>query len=237
MNQPLKLHERIYNMLRRAQDYTPETADEFKEEQEVLNKVLLAHLDFQEHPPPGHEGFGDMFGSYWERTEQLNAGAGQFFTPMHIVDVMCRITCTPTRGEPQYFSDPTAGCGRFMLGVAKHYHKEVGMYNFLYHNVDIDRRMFVGCTMNAILYGIPSINIWGNTISLEFWEGFAVVQPAGMPTLWYHLDKEAVQQFVPKFTRPKTGLEKFVDVKVAERPERKRRVAEAKPQQSMLGDT
>jgi len=202
ITQSKKLHEKLYAMLKKAKDFTPDTADQFKEEQQLLTKIMVAHIDFQKAPKYGHEEFGDMFGRYLEETEQLNNRAGQFLTPMQVVKMMCAMLLgDPKRDdEPQYISDPAAGCGRFMLGYAAAYHKAIGAYNFIMNNVDVDFRMYVYCTMNAILYGIPSINVWGNSLSLEYWEGFVVFQRfPGLPVEWHHLDKEAIQAFVPKF--------------------------------------
>jgi len=208
-----KLHEKIYKMLRKAPGFTPETAKDFKGEQELLNKIFLAYLDFQKHPPYSQEGFGDMFGEYLIQTEQLYGRAGQFLTPMNVVKMMCQMILNPKlEEEPQYISDPAAGCGRFMIKTAEVYHKEIGAYNFLFHNVDIDHRMYVYCTMNAILYAIPSVNIWGDSLSLEY--------------------REAVQRFKPKWDQPKTGLEKFIDVPKNDRtPQRRITFRKPKPEQ------
>ncbi|MBU0777549.1 SAM-dependent methyltransferase [Patescibacteria group bacterium] len=200
ISQSKKLHEQIYAMLRKAPDFTPDTADQFKEEQELLGKILLAYSDFQRQPKYGHEDFGDMFGEYLVESEQLIERAGQFFTPVNVVKMMAEMILDPKEGdEAQYISDPAAGCGRYMLKTAEIYHKKTGSYNFLFHNVDIDFRMYVYCTMNAILHAIPSVNIWGNSLSLEFWEGMVVFAPMGLPVQWHYLDKDAVQIFVPKF--------------------------------------
>jgi len=235
-----KLHEMLYKLLRRAPEFTPEKAEEFKEEQELLSKILLAHADFQSNPPYSHEGYGDMFGEYLTQTEQLNDRAGQFFTPMNIVRAMCEMCLNPqVDEEPQYISDPAAGCGRFMLKTAEIYQKKIGAYNFLFHNVDIDYKMYVYCTMNAILYAIPSVNIWGDSLAPNgFREGFLVLQLPSMPVQWHYLDREAVQKFQPKFKRQKMGLEKFVegDAVIPERPKRARsRDKETPVQKTLLG--
>ena len=233
-----KLADRIYKMLRKAADFTPDTADEFKEEQHVLNQVMLAHLDFKENPPHGHEDFGDMFGKYYEGTEQTSDRAGQFFTPIHLVHMMTEILVGELTHETpiQYGSDPAAGCGRMMLKFAEKYHRELGYYNFLFNNVDIDKRMYTCCTMNAILYSIPSVTIWGNSISNEYWEGFVVIKDIGMPTTWHYMDKEAVQRFVPKFERVKRGLDHFIEGDIIDqRITRATKRNVAKPRQTVFG--
>lgn len=235
INQSQRLHEKLYTSLKKAKDFTPDKASEYEEDMKLLAKVMEAHIDFREHPPHMHEGFGDMFGKYLMETEQLSGRAGQFFTPMSVVKMMCKMTLEPTglADEARYISDPAAGCGRFMIGTAEVYAEKLGYYNFLYQNIDIDKRMYVYCTMNAILYGIPSINLWGNSISLEMWEGIAVLPN---PTIhWIFLDKEQAQGVLPKFEAAKRGLAKFIDepVKTPVRPDRLK-IEEEKPKQSTL---
>jgi len=211
ISQSQRLHEKLYNMLRRAEDFTPDKEDEFSEDKELLGKILIAFKDFQQHPPYMHESYGDMFGRYLEETEQLNDRAGQFFTPMSVVKMMAKMMHSVSSEEVQYISDPAAGCGRFMLGIAEMFQQEIGSYNFLMHNVDIDKRMYTYCTMNAILYAIPSVNIWGDSIANKYWEGFLVLQLPGYPVQWFYLDEEAVQKYKVEFERKKQGLEHFIE--------------------------
>jgi len=157
---------------------------------------------------------------------------------MNVVKMMTKISMSElTHDTPiQYCSDPAAGCGRMMLKTAEHYQETLGYYNFLFNNVDIDKRMYTYCTMNAILYSIPSVNIWGNSISNEYWEGFVVLKPIGLPTQWHYLDKEKVQAFRMEFKRKKQGLDNFIEGDIAE-PKAKRerpRNYKAKPVQKGL---
>ena len=222
-----RLHELIYTkIIKEAQDYTPEKAEDYKENMVLFSEILLAHQDFQRDPRYGE--WDDMFGSYLTETEQLVNRAGQFFTPMNVVRAMCEVslgTMTDEEmrdGPPQFINDPASGCGRFMIGAAESYAKRIGCLNFFFVNQDIDRRMYIYSTMNAILYGIPSLNIHCDTLSLEYWEGTVVVRPMGSPTIWRTIPKERIAEVMPKFEAPKKGLEKFVDVPKSDRRSQRR---------------
>lgn len=221
-----RLHELIYTkIIKEAQDYTPEKAEDYKENMALFGEILLAHQDFQQDPRYGE--WDDMFGSYLTETEQLIDRAGQFFTPMNVVRFMCEISLSNLtdeqmrEGQPQFINDPASGCGRFMIGAAEIYAKRVGCLNFLFVNQDIDHRMYVYSTMNAILYGIPSINVHCNTLTFEYWEGTVVMRPTGCPTVWKTVSGERVAEILPKPQAPKKGMEAFVDKTIKERPRHK----------------
>jgi len=233
-----KLDRQIYTkIIKEAQDFTPETAADYKENMELIREIWLAHQEFQKDPRHGE--WDDMFGSYLIETEQLNSRAGQFFTPMPIVRMMCEMTIgvqtdEQLMAESQRLNDPAAGCGRFMIGAAEIYAKRVGCLNFIYVNQDIDFRMYVYMTMNAILYGIPSLNVHCNSIALEYWEGTVVWQPLGYPTMWKTLSKERLEEIMPKFEAPKVGLQKFIDNAPTMRKREKKKVKKDEYRQSTI---
>jgi len=240
ITQTKRLHEKIYDkIIIKAQEYTPEKADEYKDSHALLGEVYLAHEEFKKDPR--HSEWDDMFGAYLMETEQLYNRAGQFFTPMNVVRAMCEVTIGVMSDEemlakPQMMNDPAAGCGRFMIGAAEIYAKRVGCFNFLFVNQDIDFRMYVYTTMNAILYGIPSLNVHCNTISLEYWEGTIVMRPAECPTFWRTIPKERLDEIMPQMKAPKRGLEKFVDGLEPAKKRKKRKIPQEKPQQRSLFD-
>ncbi len=208
------LTEQIYKkILIPGVDFTEEKKDEYKEGLELLGKLLLIHREFNEKHP-----FRDMIGEYLQEHGKLSFHAGQFFTPYNVCDMMVKMkfAMADMTGEPITILDPASGSGRFMLSTAKHYAKEVKMFNFLFTNIDIDSRMFTACTMNAILNGIPSVNIHGNALSLEFWDCFTVLPVGGVP-VWHRVDAKEVQtRFEEMYRRnqPKRGMEKFMDERV-----------------------
>lgn len=232
-----RLHDRIYKeIIEPGPKYTPETADEFRSGIELFREIFMAHEEFKKDTKrylPGD--FGDMFGEYLAFTGQTSYRAGQFFTPYNVVQCVCEISIPDKEkllGEPERFNDPAAGCGRFMVGTAEVYQKRIGMYNFLYTNIDIDFRMYVYCVMNAILYAIPSVNIHGDSLAFKFWRGTVVFKPPESPVpIWVNLAEEQVQKMADdqleamrlraEENRPKTGLELYIDNLPERKPRRK----------------
>jgi len=238
MNSP-DLHDQIFKeILEPGERFTMEKKDEFKEGMELLGKLQMIHYDYNKRKP-----FGDMFSEYLQEHGKLNAHAGQFFTPYNVAkmmsEIMLGINSEELKGEPLRILDPAAGTGRFMLKTAEHYAKEVGMFNFIFTNIDIDRRMFICCTMNAILYGIPSINIHGDTIALKFWDCFITI-PAGGFCQWKRVDAKFMEErfkAMLEASRTAKGMEKFVG-KVAkkERPVVFRRYKPEPEQKTLFGE-
>lgn len=213
MNSP-DLHDQIFKeILEPGERFTKESADEYKAGMELLGKLFMIHRDYNERHP-----FGDMFSEYLEEYGKLNFHAGQFFTPYNVAGMMggMLLSLEEMKGDPLTMLDPAAGTGRFMLKTAEHYAKEVGMFNFIFTNIDIDRRVFIYCVMNAILYRIPSINIHGNTISNEFWDCFATIPTltkAGVICEWRRIDAKIMEKRFEKMfeaSRPAKGMEQFV---------------------------
>lgn len=183
-----RLPDRIHSMLIKADKFTPQTQDQFKEETELLGQLLVAHQDYIKL----HGGFGDMFGDYLTQTNRLNKGTGQFFTPIQICDFITVITLSAKNMEKiQFFNDPVAGTGRFMLRTAKHYAEQTGKLNFVYINTDIDFNVYVYCIMNAILNKIPSLNCWGDSLAMEYREGFLVIPDFVLH--WHRIEGEKIK--------------------------------------------
>lgn len=190
----VRLDERIYQkILVGGQAFTQENASEHTEGIELLGRLMEIHRDFQQEAGE----WEDMFGEYMEGAFQLNSSTSQFFTPMSIVRLMVKMNLAAedlNKPEPLKICDPACGCGRFMLGVAEHYAESLGAFNFLMTNIDVDHRAFVYCCMNAILHNIPSINIWGNTLSFEVFDAYIVGIPGLQP--WIRLEKEKARAFL-----------------------------------------
>ena len=149
---------------------------------EIFKELELLNFEYKEL----FGEFTDMFGTYLEGKSLLDDGKGQILTPYQIVDYMCKSTIelslkiSDTEVDKEQTDDdkqekfkfktildPACGTGRFMLGVAKWYHQNYGMYNFLMYNIDIDINMVYCCLMNALLYNIPAFIIHGNALIPE----------------------------------------------------------------------
>lgn len=184
------LVDRIYDeILVGGQSFTPATAEAHHPAVELLGELMNVHAEFTAEAGQ----LQDMFGEYLEGSMQTNQENGQFFTPMNVVRMIVQMTLSDSKEEllerPLWICDPACGTGRFMLGVAEHFNRVLsGYFNFCIVNVDVDRRAAIYCTMNAILNQIPSITIWGNALSLEIYDAFAVLP--GHPWPWIRVDKD-----------------------------------------------
>ncbi|HQC35090.1 MAG TPA: N-6 DNA methylase [Methanoculleus sp.] len=189
------LHERIYTeLLTKGLDFCPDREAEFADSIALLGKLMQISRDYAAEAGP----FGDLFGEYLECNGQTNFRAGQFFTPIEMVDLTLKINLhgQDLGGRPLFLSDPAAGTGRFMLRTAKHFAEENGgALNFLFVTVDSDRRMFTYCTMNAILNRIPAICIHGDALTVEAWEAFGVVDD-GMTVRWERVRLDVAKDLI-----------------------------------------
>jgi len=242
-----RLHDRIYKeIIEPAPKFTPETASEFKAGQELFAELMDIHHEFKNAPDNYSGEWGDMFGEYITRTNQTNYRAGQFLTPMNIVKMMTEMSLATKEtlmGKPLRYSDPAAGAGRYMIATAEAYIREIGFYNFIFHNVDIDFRMYVYCVMNAIFYQIPSINIQGDSLAMKYWKGTMVIKPTESPVpIWINMTEEQLNNLAEQQlnamleSRPKTGLEKFIDDLPSAKKRKKKKQISEKPQQRSLFD-
>jgi len=193
-----RIHEEI---LVRGEQFTQENAAAFQEGTELLGKLMMIHQNYvetQEKLTQDSFGgkWGDMFGEWLSLTNQLNKNAGQFMTPPNIAHFIAKISLgdkEELERKTALICDPAAGTGRFMLDTAEHYVETIGKLNFIFVNIDIEFKVYVYCTMNAILNGIPAINIWGNSLGRETDYNEAVVTiPIGTVAMWRMVKKEQI---------------------------------------------
>jgi len=197
-----RLHDRIYSdILVAGLDFRRDRADEFRPNTELLGTLMDIHQDYSDEAGP----FGDMFGEWLECNGQTSERNGQFFTPIDIVDMIVEMTFQGTdlsRKAPWTINDPACGTGRFMLRTARYFAgNNHGALNFLITNVDIDRRAFTYCTLNAVLNGIPAIHIHGDTLRMEVWDAFATL-PIGQFALWERLRPEVARDLIIQSLKP-----------------------------------
>jgi len=228
-----KLHDRIYDeILIPGIDFTAGEAEEYQDNIQLLLKIMEAYSEFSEEAGRIHCMFSEYLQL---RNEVTGIGQFftpsnicDFMTEgvmaAHTKEVLKkrnldddRLTAwkreqLDDRGyrllgmrRPVTILDPASGTGRFMMAMARYYRKHVGTYNFVFTNIDIDRRVWIYGVMNAILNAIPSRHLHGNTLSGECWEAF-IVLPTGQ---WLKADHEAIEKQLKKDLA--TGLDKWVD--------------------------
>lgn len=196
-----KLHDQIYSdILIPGLDFTPDLVEDYQAAIELLGTLIDIYQAYSDEAGP----FGDMWGEYLECNGETSERNGQFFTPIDVVDMMVEMAFTgqDLGGRPKTICDPACGTGRFMLRTARYFaEKNHGAFNFLFTNIDIDRRAVVYCTMNAVLNGIPAICIHGDTLRLEVWDAFATL-PIGQFARWERLRPEVARNLIIQSLKP-----------------------------------
>jgi hypothetical protein len=193
-----RLYQLIHDeILIKGPQFTQEKAADFKKGTDLLGALFVAYDQFKHEEGFERGDFSDMMGEWMFEVDHFNSSMGQFFTPMHICDCMTAITLSDDAAKllekPELMMDPSAGTGRFMLSTAKHYAKVCGCFNFIYMNIDLDERCYIYSTMNAILNGIPSIHIHGNSLSCDYYEAIAVIPEYGLP-MWHIADHKMLEE-------------------------------------------
>ena len=191
-----RLHDRIYSdILVAGLDFRRDRADEFRPNTELLASLMDIYQDYSDEAGP----FSDLFGEWLECNGETSERNGQFFTPIDVVDMMVEMTLQGpdlAREPPWTVCDPACGTGRFMLRTARYFAgNNHGALHFLVTNLDLDRRAFTFCTMNAVLNGIPGIHIHGDTLRVEVWDAFATL-PIGRFALWERLRPEIARDLI-----------------------------------------
>ena len=119
----------------------------------------------------------DPFGTFYENaisSHSRRAGAGQFFTPEHIVDLMVDIQGETARASKEVrelkgagirVCDPTCGSGRMLISFHAHF---PGNYEF---GEDIDRTCCLMTVCNMLLSGAVGEVVWHNSLAPDSWFG------------------------------------------------------------------
>jgi len=206
-----KLHQRIYDdILIKGLEFTHEDIDKFRPNIGFLRDLIEISTKYANEVGR----FGDMFGEWLEYNNEINVRAGQYFTPIDVVDMMVEAVFGGQdlgRQKPWVICDPASGTGRFMLRIADYFaNNNGGTLNFVITNVDSDGRAFVYCTANAILNGIPAFHIYGDSLKLEVWDAFVTV-PVGRYAYWYRIKPGVAHDILIQFTTP------FPDIKMVNR--------------------
>jgi type I restriction enzyme M protein len=124
-------------------------------------------IDWQEQ---NTQALGDIYEGILERNAlEQKSGAGQYFTPRIVVDLMVQ-AISPQPGE--LVQDPAAGTGGFLVAAANHV-KRVGLQNShesgsgisRFQGVELVPGAFRLCLMNLALHAVPATVLLGNTLS------------------------------------------------------------------------
>ncbi|AGK99847.1 N-6 DNA methylase [Desulfoscipio gibsoniae] len=146
------------------------------EEPKNLEKIIRS-IDGLDWYSAREEGLGALYEGLLEKNaSEKKSGAGQYFTPRPLINVMVRLI-DPKPGEK--CNDPAAGTFGFMIAADRHVRKKTDDY-FDLKPVEAEfqrKQAFTGCElvqdahrlalMNAMLHGIEGEIILGDTLSTK----------------------------------------------------------------------
>ena len=120
------------------------------------------------------EGFNDVLGDVF--MEHISHGHhGQFFTPIHISDLMAVASGCETLRRGQSVYDPCCGSGRMLLSPAVKASTKSDISNrpFCYGS-DIDLNCVKMAAVNLLMNTIPGEVAWMDALTLEHWRSYKV---------------------------------------------------------------
>ena len=144
------------------------------DEPKNLEKIITV-IDELDWYSAQEEGFGDLYEGLLEKNAgEKKSGAGQYFTPRVLIDVMVRLM-KPKPGEK--CNDPACGTFGFMIAADAYVRSKTDQYFDLGHDkAEFQKKLaFSGCElvhdthrlalMNAMLHGIEGPITLGDTLS------------------------------------------------------------------------
>ena len=141
-------------------------------------ELIIRTMDKLDWYSAKEEGLGNLYeGLLAKNADEKKSGAGQYFTPRPLIDVMVRMI-KPNVGEK--CNDPACGTFGFMIAADRYIKEKTNDLNDLSEeekNFQINSA-FSGCElvsetyrlalMNAMLHGIHAKIYCGNTLTEEF---------------------------------------------------------------------
>lgn len=141
--------------------------------------TLIESIDRLDWFEAKHEGLGDLYEGLLEKNaNEKKSGAGQYFTPRVLIDVMVRLM-KPRYGE--IIQDPAAGTGGFLISASRYMREEKDVFelseklyeqfkNHTFYGMEHVQDTHRLAVMNLILHGLDGDNdsagmIYGDTLS------------------------------------------------------------------------
>ena len=168
-----------------------------------------------------YDPFGDLYMALASRgTQQVQ---GQFFTPVHICDLMVMCCETGEKKTGQRMNDPTCGSGRLLLA----YHvRNLGSYLV---GEDINRTCCLMTVCNMLVHGCVGEVIWHDSLDPKNFMGGWKVNPiltlTGIPTV----RKMGMEEYLANRNLPSSP---YTIQKAVSAGNRKRKTHGAFPQQA-----
>lgn len=126
-----------------------------------------------------YDPFGDLYMALVSNSTQK--GQGQFFTPVHICDLMVLCSGVEEKKTGQRINDPTCGSGRLLLA----YHvRNLGNY---FIAEDINRTCCLMTVCNMLIHGCIGEVIWHDSLNpknfMEGWKVNPLLTQTGIPSI------------------------------------------------------
>lgn len=117
----------------------------------------------------------DVLGKVFEETNSSFAasGAGQFFTPDTLCNLMAHLTGgTDECEEGITVNDCACGSGRNLIAHSRLHHKN--RFNTFYVGQDLDERCVKMCVLNFFMYGMKGVVIHMDTLAMKIFGGYRI---------------------------------------------------------------
>ena len=131
-------------------------------------KAVIDKIDTLEWHSIKHDAFGDIYeGLLAKNSQDSRAGAGQYFTPRALVDIIIKLI-QPKTGE--IIQDPATGTGGFLISADKYIrdHNTAKSYRDdppHYEGCEIEKNTYRLCLMNAFLHEMNTNIILGDGLT------------------------------------------------------------------------
>ena len=115
----------------------------------------------------GADRFGDVYSGLIARSMDARSGAGQYFTPNALVEIIVDLV-QPSRGE--LIQDPAVGSGGFLVAADNYIRRTTSHQEYensppRYQGVEIEKNTRRICLMNTFLHGLDAEIIFGDTLT------------------------------------------------------------------------
>ena len=137
-------------------------------------RKIIANIDELDWYSAREEGLGDLYEGLLEKNaNEKKSGAGQYFTPRPLINVMVRLL-DPKHSER--LNDPACGTYGFMIAAYRHIVNKIDLYTLSQKEIEFFRKhSFSGCElvadthrlalMNAFLHDLEGNIVQGDSLS------------------------------------------------------------------------
>ena len=164
----------VYSM-QRSEDLYLERIKKYDKKELDNFGIALASL-INEYSDRAENDWQDLLGNYFEEFGQYNAKMGQFFTPVHLCNLMAQFTIDePMGGEHLTVNDPSCGSSRNLIAHCRKHPNN--RFRYFYVGQDLDKRCCLMSVLNFVMFGMSGVIIHMNCLSLEIYGGWRIWMP------------------------------------------------------------